>query len=272
MPGPGSCAFPAWDGVLVGLSFAYGAALLVGAVDSAGRHRAVVDVQHGRAQLHSHAVLPVGAAEHGLLPVPLRADRHPPDTLAAASPRSPRRAPLPASTGAASSRWRPVWWQGSGACWRLPPATCSSGIYLPGYARRPRAVLPPGTFRARPRHDQPLRPVVQPVLLQRRLSRRASLASGRALDAAAAAPRAGARGGAAGRRSCAGSTRSVSSDSSVWCCARRGCSVSSSRATSVRSGCCCRSCHRVAAGHDRRRRPVSADARSSCGDCCPRRR
>ena len=50
---------------------------------------------------------------------------------------------------------------------------------------RPRAVLPAGALRACARYDEPLRPALQPLFLQRRLSRRAPSASGRALDATA---------------------------------------------------------------------------------------
>src|SRR6266545_1057883 len=60
----------------------------------------------------------------------------------------------------------------------------SNGL-SPGLAFGPGPLSAPGIFRARTRHHQPLRPALQPAVLQRRLPRRTPCATGRALDAIA---------------------------------------------------------------------------------------
>src|SRR5262249_58302808 len=92
--------------------------------------------------------------------------------LARPPPRPPRRRPLPVAVGPAARRR-----VGGGAGAVGVPAGPAPGVLPDGVPAglRPRAgaVRAARPLRARPRHHQPLRPVVQPAVLQRRLPPRA---------------------------------------------------------------------------------------------------
>ena len=196
-------------------------------------------------QLHSHAVLPLARPQPGVLGVSHRA--HGDSSEPVACPASP------ASRGAAraAARWtrvmtssRPV-----AALW-IALGIAAPEFFATVYSRDTRSGWPCVScraIRARPRDDESLRLALQLVLLQRRVSRRASLAPGRALDAAAAASaRRGAdqpmaAGAALARRGQSGLARARPA---AVC---RGCSGSCSRHTSAHSGRCSRACRPSAA-------------------------